>query len=588
MFTSNKSRRPFIATLRVFLGIFTLAAAVFLGSLNPSMAQLYNQAAEGAAQHIPYFKVDVSLNRALKRGRIGRKKFDDPEAMKQFYAARHNEPYWMSDSGVYTRAVEFTEALEKSWTHGLNPYTYHTKRIQELINAGSFLKKAELELLLTDAFVRYARDLSGMRVDDEGMKVDGESWQQRISAYEALSWLTPSSSMERVLGKVEPQGRTYKRLQRELVRLTTLDEESYVKVLPIEMDYLLRPGERHERVPDIRVRLGAGAPQTNDKFLYDDKLAAAVIKFQRAHKLNDDGIIGSNTLQLMNRTNRKRIEQVIVNLERLRWVERQRPSRYVVVNVPAATLWAIDRNRVEFEMPVIVGKPWRRTRSFKTNIHGVRFNPDWTIPPSIKRYDVLPKILEDSNYLHEKGIQLISGHGHEAQSIDPAAIDWETISPRELSLLRMIQIPGDENPLGRIRVLMTNRFNIYLHDTNHPEYFEKPTRALSSGCIRMKYPEKMAHFIMKYEEGWSTREMEQILETEEKTDLEIENEIPVYVMYYTVWTDSQGRVVYGTDIYKQDDILFTKLSDIDGFYVPGHNNPHKTNSGRSQRYAVNQ
>lgn len=576
-----------LANARVCIGILVLAGAVVLGSFGTGVAQMYGIDIDQVQQPPSPLHVQASIDQALQSGSVDGRRLYDRAAMYNFYAGRSFEPYWMSNTGPYSKAHEFLAVLEKSWMHGLNPETYHTQHMRELVQGTSFLKKTELELLLSDAFVRYARDLSGIRVDPAGLNTDPKSWRQPLSAGEAFMHLNGKGTMSRILRDVEPQGRTYKMLQKELVRLSEQPEEDYAGVLPIEFDGLLRPGERHARVPDIRTRLGV-KQHTNDALLYDDRLTAAVIKFQREYDLQDDGVIGSQTLQIMNRTNKKRMEQVVANLERLRWVEETRPSRYVVVNIPAATLWAVDQGRVDFEMPVIVGKPVRPTQTFITEIQGVRFNPDWTIPPTIKRFDVLPKVKEDPNYLNQKGIQLIKGHGKNAITIDPYAVDWSGISSSGLNSMRMVQGPGENNPLGRVRVLMPNIYNIYLHDTNHPEYFDEPARAVSSGCIRMKYPEKMAQFIMEYEAGWRDAEMEEIFETKEKTDIEIAHKMPVYVLYYTVWTDSRGRVVYGTDIYNQDSKLITKLSNIDGFYIPRHNKDNMSSSGRVRHFAVNQ
>jgi murein L,D-transpeptidase YcbB/YkuD len=531
--------------------------------------------------------VSLGVDATLDAGQVAGKRLFDVQALRDFYDARRGEGYWVRASGPYSRAHDFAKVLTESWMHGLNPEQYHVSLIRDLLRSNKREDRAALELLLSDAFVRYARDLSGIRVDTSGLRTDDKSWLQPITARSALSYLEQETRLNRILERVEPQGRTYKILQKELVRLSRAGEEDYTHVLPIEFGgILLRPGERHGRVPDLRLRLGV-EPQTADARLYDDRLAAAVIRFQREHSLIDDAILGSGTLQILNRTNEGRKKQIIANLERLRWVPEKKPDRFVVVNVPAATLWAIDNHKVVFEMPVMVGQPVRPTETFVTEIEGVRFNPDWTIPPTIKRYDVVPRILKNPNYLADKGIELIRGHGANARTLEPSSIDWASISSKELNALRMVQVPGDHNPLGRIRILMPNLFNIYLHDTNHPEYFDEPARAISSGCMRMKYPEKMAEFIMDKESDWSSDDMQRILDTGKKTDVMIKHKLPVYVLYYTVWTDSRGNIVYGSDIYNQDRRLIEKLESIDGIHVPVHNQASVVGSGHFDRSVAN-
>ncbi len=582
------SGAPFMAHPRFCFLIMALSFFIILGAFSPSVAQLYGVGPDEARAVPDASYIRASVDLTLKSGKVSGRRVFDKDALNEFYAARHYEPYWMSDTGPYSRVYEFVKVLEASWTHGLNPKTYHAEDIRALVQGRDFLNKNELELLLSDAFMRYARDLSGIRINPSGLKVDAASWQQPISSAQALSYLNTRASMRELLRQIEPQGRTYKVLREELIRLSKEGEEDYAGALPIRFDRVIRPADRHARISDVKMRLGVNLEGGRDDDLYNDRLYAAVIKFQREHGLRDDGILGSNTVQIMNRTNRKRIEQVVANLERLRWVEEKRPNRFVVVNIPAATLWAIDDGRVEFEMPVIVGKPARATESFVAQIQGVRFNPDWTIPPTIKRADILPKLYQNPGYLHQKGIQLLQGYGKNTRSLDPQAINWSGISARELNNLRMVQGPGASNPLGRVRILMPNKYNIYLHDTNHPEYFDKPARAVSSGCVRMKDPERMAQFLMSKEQGWRRADMDKVFATGKKTDIAIAHKMPVYVLYYTVWTDARGRVVYGGDIYNQDEKLFSKITNIDGFEIPRHNGTNMVTSSHRRQFVVNQ
>ncbi|MCB1562109.1 MAG: L,D-transpeptidase family protein [Alphaproteobacteria bacterium] len=529
----------------------------------------------GAYSNLKQDSQEGYFEQALAQGRADGATFIDSAALQKFYAQRDNYPYWTGTPGVRGRADALRETLKASWKHGLNPHSYHLDSIDSLWGATGIQEQGTLELLLSDAFVRYVRDLSGIRVDPSKLRSGSEYWRKAPEASEVLEMLSGRQRIQDILRAVEPKGATYKAMQAELVRLSTAPEEPYAAILPIDFDgALMRPGWRHKSVPALRVRLGV-QPQTQDEKLYDDRLAAAVMRFQRDNGLEPDAIIGSTTLQMLNQTNQKRIMQLIANMERLRWVPEDKPDRFVVVNIPSATLWAIDKGRVRFEMPVIVGSPARPTSSFITQIEGVRFNPDWTVPSTIKRFDILPKIQAEPDYLQNKGIEIIKGYGEAARTLDPASINWATISAAELNSLRMVQIPGEHNPLGRIRILMPNKYNIYLHDTNHPEYFEKAARAVSSGCIRLYNPEKMASFIMEGRSGWRGEDMRAVLETLNTTDIEIQNYIPVYVLYYTAWLDENGRVIYGPDIYKQDQKLLKMLSNLDALYIPVDNNHQK-------------
>ena len=514
--------------------------------------------------------VSGTIQNTLTSG-VGAKKLKDVKALSEFYAQRNYQPYWVGQYRPKSSARELVRLLEKSWQHGLNPYSYHLEELHLLQDQNDQEHLADMDVLLTDALVRLGQDLSGIRVDPRFMRSHPRYWRAPYTADHLLGMLDQERNVGRLVESLEPKGQTYRRLQKEFMRLLEQEPEAYEAVLPIRLSGLLRPNQRDKRVPDLRVRLGVDGPQTEDEFLYDDKLAAAVIRFQRQNGLKDDGIVGKQTLVILNQSREQKILQIVANLERLRWVEEEKPEKFVVVNIPSAMLWAVDDGKVEFEMPVIVGRKKRATNIFRTEITGVRFNPDWTVPPTIKKDDILPKLREDPEYLNHKGMQLISGRGKEAMTLDPLAFDWENITQEELKELRMVQIPGSHNPLGRIRVLMPNGYNIYLHDTNERHYFERANRAASSGCIRMKDPERMANFIMKEKNGWDEYSANTLIQTGKMRDVFIQETIPVYLLYYTVWLNDSGEVVYGNDLYEFDAHLIKMLRDIDGFFIPVDN-----------------
>jgi murein L,D-transpeptidase YcbB/YkuD len=253
-------------------------------------------------------------------------------------------------------------------------------------------------------------------------------------------------------------------------------------------------------------------------------------------------------------------------------VDENKPDKFVVVNIPSATLWAVEGGKVAFEMPVIVGRTKRPTNMFITEIQGVRFNPNWTVPPTIKRDDILPKLQADPEYLTHKGMELIGLTDQGRVSLDPASIDWSTITAEDLQSLRFVQDAGNNNPLGRVRVLMPNAYNIYLHDTNEKYYFDRSQRAVSSGCVRMKDPELMAEFIMKNRSSWEDGDMEAMFAHGKTRDVSIDTPIPVYLLYYTVWVNQKGDLVYGNDLYNHDESLIKMLSELDGIFIPVNNN----------------
>lgn len=507
----------------------------------------------------------------------------DQAALENFYAQRNGEPFWLNRNRLNKQAVTMIQAIQNAWTHGLNPESYHWSRIVGLtgpkVRSGKKIpleadSLMHFELMLTDSFVRYVRDLSGMRVKASALGLEVGHWRQRPDVPSVLALLNTDEDLEKILRSVEPQGATYKALQTELIKIVgKWTDDPASRLEPVRISKILSPGKSHAEVPKLRLRMGLPEVKEKDlRLIYDAALVEAVQKFQSEKGLKSDGVIGAKTLFILNQSLKDKILQLIVNLERLRWTPAESSAKVIMVNLPSATLWALENGQVKLEMPVIVGRPKRATLSFRTEVTGVRFNPDWTVPPTIQKEDILPKLIDDPGYLVDKGMEIYQGYGAEAQTLDPMTTDWAAMTSEEYRALRLVQIPGSHNPLGRIRILMPNRHNIYLHDTNDRKLFNRSDRAQSSGCIRLQEPEKLANFILSTREGWSEDKMKANLKSKKTRDIMIPQTIPVYLLYYTAWIGPQGQVVFGEDIYSHDKKLLQALEKNNGIYIPSDSN----------------
>lgn len=480
----------------------------------------------------------------------------DASAINAFYEARNYEPVWVEKSLLgNTQIDELLELWKASWQHGFNPSQYHIDRIEEL---NGFFETGDnnylLDVLVTDAIIRYGQDLLGMRVRAKDVEVASRYWRQAPSAIEVIKYVSGYGDAAQALRRLEPQGKLYRSLQKELARLYRIQDEK--PQVQVKLDGVIRPGDEHQTVLSVRQRMGFDPDQaTEGTYYYNQKLVDAVVAFQKAHGLTPDGVIGMHTAKLMNMGSRDRIDQILVNLERLRWMEQQKPTRYIMVNVPSATLWAIDKGRVQFEMPVVVGRKKRQTNLFTTEITGVRVNPTWTVPPTIKKEDYLPELQQDPYYLADRGIEI----SYDGMTLDPIEVDWAALTIDDVKAYRMVQGSGASNPLGLFRVVMDNPYNIYLHDTPTKSYFKRASRALSSGCIRLQDAEKLTDFIFAHNELWTPERKKEILEAGKMREIRAERPLPVYIVYQTVWHDDQGRIVYGNDIYGRDTVLLNLL-----------------------------
>lgn len=490
---------------------------------------------------------------------IENKDMFDPKALSAFYEARGMRPVWWRGAGDFQPRVDAVlSLLDAAWMHGLNPETYHAARLRRMMSEPD-MNRFEFDMLLSDAVIRYTRDLTGMRGLKADVERDRKYWREPMATDDILQKVVLSANPVRQMRDLAPGGNLYQALQRELAALA---QQAKQPREALELSAGLKPGKAHSQIPALRARLGLPPSEST---LYDDDLAAAVMAFQRRTALKADGVLRADTIAALNGGAQGRIRQVIANMERLRWIEQSRPGRYVLVNIPSTSLWAVEDGKVALEMPVIVGKTARPTYSFRTEISGVRFNPNWTVPPTIKKKDFLPMLQQDPEAFLKRGITIRYGK----EEVDPTKVDWSRVTTRGMANLKLVQNPGDDNPLGKVRVIMENPYDIYLHDTNNRGLFDQDERTLSSGCIRVAKPEELADFILRENKDWSWDRMQSIIHSGKMRDVKNDVRLPVYITYQTMWLDSEGGLVYGPDIYGQDDVLVKKLEKTGGIHIPG-------------------
>lgn len=504
--------------------------------------------------------------------------------LKQFYEDTSGELIWMNKDTQDLRDV--VAVLENAWSHGLNPENYHIDVLKASLDAKKIKKreKAKLELLLSDAVLSYSFDVKGRRI--EGIKpinliaseienIDGEqpvtAQDQMDNHHNAkiLHELSDADDVAKYVEGITHKSPLYNKLREELIKLSAVDS-SHDYLLPLGFGtHHFTPGKRHADVVSLRRILNVNSEEGHEQDKrYSGAVVEAVKEFQAEHNLLADGIIGPKTLKLINRTTQDKMEQVVVNMERLRAERDYDAPRYITVNIPSQTLWAIDEGKVVHEMPVVVGSKIRKTVVFETEITGVRLNPTWTVPLKLKMQDMLPKLKKDPYALEAKKIDIRRGVGRNTEYLDPGQIDWHNMSWKEMNKLRMVQVPGDHNALGRYRVLMPNKYDIYLHDTNHKELFAREDRTLSSGCIRLSQPDKIARFILARHEGWSEGKMQEVLASGRMTDVEIKEPFPVYITYKTMWQDENGKLVYGPDVYNKDKKILETMTAMNAYKLP--------------------
>jgi L,D-transpeptidase YcbB len=315
----------------------------------------------------------------------------------------------------------------------------------------------------------------------------------------------------------------------------------------------IRPEDDDERMPLLRHRLmisGELPRRQADSFGYGADLDAAIRRFQFNHGLRVLGRVDKPTLLALNVTAEARLAQLRANLARLRELMAQRiEDRYVLVNVPAFQLEAVERHQVELRHRVIAGKPERQTPTVRATIKALNFFPYWRVPESVATLDLIPRLVKEPEYLQKEQIRVFTG-SYNGPEIDAIAIDWRQADGAKL---RFRQDPGPQNALGLVRLDMPNEHGVYMHDTPMKQLFGQRGRAFSAGCVRVQDVFALAEWVARYEPGWEQPgRVQEILAAGHPVDLNLSRPVPVYFAYITAWAELDGSTQFRPDLYGRD------------------------------------
>ncbi len=313
----------------------------------------------------------------------------------------------------------------------------------------------------------------------------------------------------------------------------------------------LRPGDQDEVVELLRKRLrisGDMAQIGTGGWVFDDLVQAGLQHFQRRHGLPPTGLLDVRSVYALNVSAEDRLAQLRVNLQRMQeFTSRGLPDRYVMVNVPAMELQAVDEGRIALKSRVIVGRVERPTPGIAAKIQGLNFFPYWKVPESVAFKDLIPKLQKDPEYLTREHIRVLADP--DGQEIDPHAVNWA--EPKFLNI-RFRQDPGNFNALGLVRVDMPNPDNVYMHDTPLKDLFRRPQRAFSAGCIRVYRILDLVAWLAGTNGDWDRGRVDSTLAEGYALDVKLNKPINVYFVYQTAWVDTEMGVAFRPDIYGRD------------------------------------
>jgi L,D-transpeptidase YcbB len=483
--------------------------------------------------------------------------------LQRFYSARDYQPVWIApepESSPLDSALAFIANAE---AEGLDSRDYQLEQLQLLQRQSQIDEFAhstvELELRTTQSLLMLAHDLARGRLSATAADAD---WHIPQPSFDAVPFLLKAAATDNIpqsLNELTQKKPSYQSLKQKLARYREL-ANNHTGWTQIPNISLIRPGATHEVIPLVRKRMAEayiidGFAEYNlaynTSLYYDEELVAAIKVFQAQHGLNTDGIIGKNTLQALNTTLDWKIRQLRINMERLRWLPRNLGERYLLVNLAGFWLAAAEHGEHVLNMRIIVGRDYRSTPSFSSQVSHMIVNPYWNIPASIARKDLLPKQQKDPDYFTTANIKVYPNYNYEAEPLDPATIDWHAIKKGFKGFPYVLrQDPGENNALGSIKFMFPNPFSIYMHDTPSKSLFQKDIRTFSSGCIRLEKPLKLAAFILG-DQNIST-EFTAELNNGETATINLPQQLPIYLVYITTWVDKLNKVHFSPDIYGRD------------------------------------
>lgn len=419
---------------------------------------------------------------------------------------------------------------------GLNKHAPYERQLDSLMFAGNTLETTtELELMLTAQYFVFAKLAWTGQDEAFSRAADWNLPRKKINYEQYLDTLTGRPATD--LSNSGPVYRQYELLRQYLAKYQLLATQNWPI---IRLSANLQPGARSYLVHEIKVRLWQLEDFYGDttSLLYDASLKKAIARFQERHGLSADGLLNKATLTELNIPIKQRVDQLIVNMERSRWLPVKLETDYLAVNIPEFKLHVYHGDSLLWSCNAVVGKTMNRTTVFYGELKQIVFCPYWNVPPGILRNEVLPAIKRQPDYLATHHME-VTGYND--------------------GLPQIRQKPGPDNPLGLIKFLFPNSYNIYLHDTPSKSLFNENQRAFSHGCIRISEPARLAAFLLKDRPDWSSDKINNYMHAGIERSINLRKATPVFIVYFTAFVDRSGRLNFRKDIYKLDTLLLQAL-----------------------------
>lgn len=457
-----------------------------------------------------------------------------------FYKSNGYQTVWIKENN----RKALIDLLLNADKHVLNPSSYALKKLifaDRDYTTMPYKERVKADALFTKNFLKFAKDLSHGRVNPKKYYGDWEPILREINFNSLLEQAISEENFEKAVERLLPKNEYYKGLK-----------ESYFVYYNKEKDTLLDLSAAQTAKIKKKLFYLDDLKSRNFSSEWDDESTEALKNFQRRHGISVTGNVTPQTLRELNVSLQDRIEQLVVNLERSKWIPDDLGENYVLVNLPEYKLFYYSKGTLVETHDVIIGKDSRRTPVLSSSFSNLVINPTWTVPPTILKNDLVPQASTNRSYFANHRMTIYNSKG---QLVDP-----ENWNPENAKNYRYVQNTGNLNALGLIKFDFPNKHMVYLHDTNNKSLFDRSDRALSSGCVRVKNPFGLAEKILEAEQSAYTRAKLDTLVSRKSTKyIALKKKVNVHQLYWTAWKNDKG-VQFRNDVYNLDKGLYKKLS----------------------------
>lgn len=559
MYMSNKNYPCLIAALLCFLVTISCNTKTKRGDTIANSPEELSQKTIELIQEL--------INHVGSTGKLGDSaiRLNQPITSKLLYEKTSFASIWSKQGQWLPVGDSLFRFIKTSQLFGLFPEDYHLKQlnsIREKIEADSLgigdRKDAKLwslsDIMLTDAFVQIIKDIKLGRLPNDSLSqrkdstLSAEFYQQQIIAMQ-------QSGLATVITSLEPKQKGYHQLKAGIKNfLDNADYKQYTRV-----PYPVKDKRMFERALQKRL-YEAGFIAFDSTASDSTQLADAIKLYQKKKGITVDGRAGEATIRMLNVSDREKFIRIAISMDKYKMLPEKMPSRYIWVNASSNYLELVEGAEIKMTSKVICGKPKTRTPLLTSDITSLITYPQWVPPPSIVSKEILPAVKRNPGYLAKKGFSLVDSKGNE---VDPYTVDWSRYTKG--IPYRVVQGSGDDNALGIMKFVFSNKYSVYLHDTNQRYLFGNSMRSLSHGCVRVQDWEKLAYYILRNDSLLNAKNgnytkadsVKTWLQRKEKRNIVVRNKIPVYIRYLTC-EGQNGKIIFFDDIYAEDKFIREK------------------------------